>query len=56
MHRKAESEKDLDKSERIIVLLEKPEDAYNYELSSAVVRALNDDSNYESYLARIETF
>ena len=56
MYRKAESEKDLDKSEWIIVLLEKPEDVYNYKPSSAVVRALNDDSNYESYLARIETF
>ena len=56
MHRKAESEKDLNKNERIIVLLEKPKDAYNYKLSSAIVRALNDNSNYEGYLARIETF
>ena len=56
MYRKAESEKDLDKSERIIVLLEKSKDVYNYKLSSAVVQALNDNSNYESYLVYIETF
>ena len=56
MYRKAKSEKDLDKSERIIILLKKSKDVYNYELSSTIVRALNDNSNYESYLVRIKTF
>lgn len=53
---KAGSEMNLLKYERIIGLLEKPIGGYHYEPLAVIVRALNDDSNVESFLERVENF